>query len=440
MPINSKIYIEREITPILNSALDKDKIIVLFGPRQSGKTTLIHHLLPKTRLVAYISFDDLKTRQIVEDPEMGLLEAIRRTIGINIDSPNLVIVLDECQKCPAVFDQVKLIFDNNNKKPRFILTGSSSLELYSKTAESLAGRVRQFHLSPFNFHEYLDAQNVNVYKNCRYIDHLKNQTLTEKIGKEIFYKILPSKEKRLKLLDDILIFGSFPECSIYKSVQEKMEFLKNYRNTYIEKDILNLSLIDDWRPYNQLLELLAQYNSKPFFIKDLSAHIKISDKTIKKYLTILEKTMLIKILPIYTKSTKRRLAKSPKLYFIDMGIVSLLSEAFDLSTLKSTGAIGDRLESFVIGEFFKATENDWRPNSLSFWRTSSDYEVDLIYSLENKLTPIEIKYRTEKPNLKSILTFAEEQKDKIKYSCILYRGDYKFDKSKNIHFVPIWGL
>ncbi len=440
MSINSIHYIERTITPLLNEALEKDKIIVLLGPRQAGKTTLVHHLLPKNRLVGYINFDDLKIRQIVEDPNRGLVEAIRRSVGINLDSPNLVIVLDECQKCPAVFDQVKLMFDAHNKSPRFILTGSSSLELHSRSAESLAGRVRQFHLSPFNFSEYLTAQSVHNNNQHRYMDSLKNQTLTEEIGKEIFYSIIQSKDIRLKHLDDMLIFGSFPECALAEGKQDKMEFLTNYRNTYIEKDILPLSLVEHWKPYDQLLELLGQYNSNTFLIKDLAKNIGISDKTIKKYLVILEKTMLVKILSIYSKNTKRRLAKAPKLYFSDMGITSLLTESFDLPTLRSTGAIGDRLESFVVNEFFKATENDWRPHSLSFWRTSSNYEVDLVYSLEGRLTPIEIKYSMEQPRLKSILAFADEQKKRIVYNCVLYRGDYQFDRETNTHFVPIWGL
>lgn len=437
--MNTNNYVERGITPLLDEALEKNKIILLIGPRQSGKTTLIQHLLPKSRPVAYITFDDLRDRQIAEDPQLGLKEVIARTIGKNLDSPNLVVVLDECQKCPKVFDQVKLMHDTNKTMPRFILTGSSSLELYGKSAESLAGRVKYFFLSPFNFSEYLTARSIETDKKHRYIDHLKDQSLTEEIGKEIFYHIVGSRDKRVKMLDEILVFGSFPECSLYDDKQDKIEFLSNYRRTYIEKDILDLSLIDDWRPYNQLLELLAGYNSSIYVIKDLARTVGISDKTVKKYLAILQKTMLVRILPVYTKSAKRRLAKSPKLYFSDTGLVSYLTESFDLATLRSSGAIGGRIESFVVSEFAKATENYWRPHSLSFWRTGGGYEVDLVYSLENILTPIEIKYSTTEPETRSLMAFAEEQ-TKIKYNCILYRGDYRYDKKTNTHFVPIWGL
>jgi predicted AAA+ superfamily ATPase len=436
MSIDSKRYVDRDITQLLVNALEKDKIIVLTGPRQAGKTTLIKKQLSQENLIGYINFDDIRDRQIVQNPKLGLKEAIKRRC-LDIKSPNLVIVLDECQKCPLLFDEVKLIHDANNKHPKFVLTGSSSLELYSKSAESLAGRVRNLHLSPFSFSEYLDTKPILQNKKFAYMPYLKNQSLTEEIGKEIFYNILPSKDIRLQCLDEILIYGSFPECALYHNAEEKIEFLANYRNTYIEKDVLQIPLIDDWKPYNQLLEFLATYNACTFHIKDLIKHIGISDKTIKKYLAILEKTMLLHVLPIYTKSVKRRLAKSPKIYFSDMGLVSYLTESYDLHTLRSTGDIGNRLESFVISEFIKATENDLRPNPLSFWRTSNGYEVDLIYSYQNKLIPIEIKYG--QPKLKSLRVFSEEQNN-IQYNCVLYRGNYKYDKQTNTHFVPIWGI
>ncbi|MBI2091678.1 MAG: ATP-binding protein [Deltaproteobacteria bacterium] len=439
MSIITTGYIDREVAQLLNNTLNEGKIVVLLGPRQSGKTTLIKHILPQHKLVGYLTFDDLKLRQIIGDPNMGLKAAISRSIDINLDSPNLIIVLDECQKCPQVFEQVKLLYDSDGPKPRFLLTGSSSLELHSKSAESLAGRVRCLFLSPFSFSEYRNANSIPTEEGYKYIDHIVNQNLTEETGKEIFYKISKSKEIRMKLLDEMLIFGSFPECALYSDKSEKIKFLANFRNSYIEKDILDLSLIDDWKPYNHLLELLAEYNASTFIIKDMAKQAGISDKTLKKYLNILQKTLLAKLLPVYTKNIKRRLAKSPKLHFCDMGFVSHLTESFDLATLRSSGAIGKRLESFVFAEFLKASQNDWRPHSFSFWRTNSGYEIDLIYSLENALIPMEIKYSTEKPKLKSLMAFAEEQKG-IKFKCVLYRGDYEYDKTTNTHFIPIWGL
>ncbi|MBI2342619.1 MAG: DUF4143 domain-containing protein, partial [Deltaproteobacteria bacterium] len=159
----------------------------------------------------------------------------------------------------------------------------------------------------------------------------------------------------------------------------------------------------------------------------------------KKIFKYLAKNAACKVIASLHKEHQAPAGKSPKLHFCDMGFVSHLTESFDLATLRSSGAIGKRLESFVFAEFLKASQNDWRPHSFSFWRTNSGYEIDLIYSLENALIPMEIKYSTEKPKLKSLMAFAEEQKG-IKFKCVLYRGDYEYDKTTNTHFIPIWGL
>gem|GEM_PF-489474 len=441
------MIVKRMLFQDLLDALNLHKVIILLGSRQVGKTTLVKEILSQQKDGIYLSLDDIAfLRRLEENPASlkSILEEEFKMPFQNIPAGSLIVV-DECQKVPQLLDQIKFLYDANPAHFRWMLTGSSALELRSRSAETLAGRSLTYQLSPFSWKEILNYREKIESKNQQtesFLSLLLSGNLQENEIKKVILPHAHQKEIWLKWIDELLVFGSFPEIMLTEDPALKWRLLENYHKTYLEKDVLQWAQIADWKGFAHLLEVSASLNNSPIRISNLSEQTGLARDTVKKYLSILEKSFLFYEIPVFSRRVKQKILKSSKYEWMDTGLVSVLTRATDFATLQATGAIGTRLESWAISQLKFATENLPLASRLYFWRTVSQDEVDVILEHEGKLYPIEIKYsnkvRTE--DLKGLRRFSEERKKEIGAKFLFYRGEYYFNSAEQVHYIPVWAL
>ena len=349
--------IDRAITQQIKQALIiGHKIIILYGPRQAGKTTLINILLQDLPLDSFQKFigDDLFTQDIFSRNE---LELLKRTV-----SDKKLLVIDEAQKIENIGNTLKLLIDN---LPITILaSGSASFDLANKVSESLAGRTKTFWLYPFSYKEIAEK-----YKQT-------SQSL---------------------MLEEFLRFGMFPAVHNLATEKEKTDYLYEYLNTYLHKDILTFENIRKPKKIIDLLSLLALQIGKEVSIAELARNLVISQKAVQNYLDVLEKMFVIINIRGFSRNLRKEIAKTSKYYFMDTGLRNALLRNFN--NLKMRGDSGELFENWFIVEKIKQANNTRQFSNFYFWRTYDKKEIDLIQEKEGKLTGYECKFSDKKqPN------------------------------------------
>lgn len=443
------VIVKRSIEDGIKKGLSSYKVAVVLGARQVGKTTLVKSLIQGHPSQVYLSFDDMGLRRRLEeapDSLKGILEGGFRTPWKEIPEGSF-IVLDECQKTPDLMDQIKLLYDENPRRFSWILTGSSSLEIRQKTSESLAGRAFYFYLSPFTWGETFLAHHQIPWGETSFLNALLKGQDDETLFHSLFLKYQQWSEDWLNLLDMSLVFGSYPEVVLTPQEDLRWSLLRNYQQSYLERDVMQLSQVGDWKGFAHVSEVVAHNANGILRISDLSEQTGLARDTVKKYLSILEQSFLVYDLSIFSRQVSRRILKSSKYEWTDLGLVSLLTRATDLKTLQATGAIGTRLENWAINQFYFAAKNRPLPPRLSFWRTTSQAEVDLILEVagedhRSRIFPIEIKYtnKIKADDLKWLKALRKERPLEIRNLFIFYRGPYHYLQEEKVHCCPVWGL
>lgn len=358
-------YHPREIEPKLKEYLGYFPVVAVTGPRQSGKSTLLLHTLKN---YTYVNFDDSQTRQLFyHDPEQFM------RIYAN------EVIFDEAQKVPELFERVKIAVDNDrDRRGKFVLTGSSQFSFIKGISESLAGRIGLLTLLPYQFNE-----------------------LPDKDRSEAIYK------------------GSYPEL-VNKHYQLSADWFSSYIDTYLTKDVTALGNIGDLRDFQMLIQLLAANTAQVLNMSRFASDLGVDVKTIKRWISILEASYIIFLLPPYYKNYGKRIVKRPKIYFYDTGLVSYLTgiqtkEQFELGPLK-----GSLFENYVIADILKKELHHKTHAELYYLRTSHGVEVDLIIDRKNYKEFIEIKStETFKPKM---IEAAEEFMESDDKGYLLYRG------------------
>lgn len=350
------IYIHREIEPLLKDAVKQFPAIAVTGPRQSGKTTLLKKAFGLTH--EFVSFDDPLTRQkALSDPKLFLE---------NVSEP---AIFDEIQYVPEILSYLKILIDGNrNKRGRFILTGSQQFNLIKNLGDTLAGRIALLTLLAFSKKE-------------------KSSVATG--GKKL--------TKTSEYFVDACLVGSFPEISTHP----KMDFefwYGSYIQTYLERDARTVYNIRSLREFQRFLQILASRCAQILNLSSISNELGTSVNTIKKWLSILEASYLIYLLPPYYRNLGKRIAKNPKLYFLDCGLVCYLTGIRDKKHLLNGPLAGQLFENYVIQETVKAYFNEAQRPRISYLRTHNDLEIDLIIEKNMQLFPLEIKL-SKSPNI-----------------------------------------
>jgi predicted AAA+ superfamily ATPase len=344
-------YIKREAMVPLERALDRRKSVLLLGPRQTGKTTLLDHLKPDLR----ITLAQAASRQRYEkDP--GTLRLEIEALSIKGARPPLVFI-DEIQKVPALLDSVQDLIDR--KAGQFVLSGSSARKLKRGTDTNLLpGRVVSIRLDPL--------------------------TLSEDPGRSIEQRILD---------------GDLPGIATMTSLENRETDLASYVTTYLEEEVRAEALVRQLASFSRFLELAASESGQIINLRGLSQDVGVAHTTIADYFQILLDCLIAERIEPYTRSTTRKkLTRSPKFLFFDLGVRRLAANEGRRPPKEKLGAW---FEQWVGLALIRATRNKTAHHPLRFWRDPDGPEVDWLLDMNDRLTPIECKW-TESPNLADV--------------------------------------
>ncbi len=345
------MLIERTILNSIYNSLHPGRVTLLYGPRQSGKTTLIKNILAKTSH-SYLSLngDEIHTQELLGKQDVNHLKSI---VG-----GHKLLIIDEAQRIPNIGLSLKLICDNIDIA--VLASGSASFDLANKVNEPLTGRGQTFFLYPLSW---------------------------EELPKD---KLVPEEN----YFEQTMRFGLYPKVATFSTENEKQEYLSELINTYLYKDILTFELVRKPKKIIDLLTLLALQIGSEVSIAELSSTLNISKVIVEKYLDLMEKMFIVVNLRGLSRNLRKEVTKTSKYYFLDLGIRNALIRNFN--HLKVRQDQGSLWENFCIIERFKTISNTRQFANFYFWRTYDQKEIDLIEEREGRLHAFEFKL-SEKP-------------------------------------------
>ena len=384
------------------------RVLLVTGSRQVGKSTLLKNkLLPEYDYVTLDDFSDLSIAQ--------------KDAALFFKNHPLPVIVDEVQRAPNLFLQIKLLADNSEEKGKIILTGSQSYKLLSNAADSLAGRV------------------------C--IINMSSLSLREKYGIDFNTEFLPTEEYISKRKKSVKTYanlwnhiwrGSMPELA--DDTIEWEAFYRSYIRTYIDRDVADLIDVKNLVKFNNFMQCIASRVGELFNADSLARDVGVTSKTISQWTSILESSGVIKLLQPYEKNVSNRAVKTPKIYFMDTGLVCHLV-GWSSSQVAMNGAMsGSLFENFVISEIIKSYYNSGHDSKdIYFYRDKDKKEIDLIIEKDNILYPIEIK-KSAQPTIDMAKSFSVLHKipgKTVGQGCILCQCDKMHYLSDNVAALPV---
>jgi hypothetical protein len=332
--------IPREASPTALRLAQGFPVVVITGPRQSGKTTLARAAFAHR---PYVTLEDPEERAFAAADPRGFLARF----------PDGAVV-DEAQHCPELFSYLQGVVDARPAAGRFVLTGSQQFGLLSRITQSLAGRAGLVQLLPFSTRELAGA------------------------GR------LPAS------LDQLLWQGGYPP--LYDRALDPADWFASYVATYVERDVRQLLAVKDLGLFQRFVKLCAARTGQLLNLSALGADCGIAHVTAREWLTVLEASYLVALLPPYHRNFGKRVVKSPKLYFLDAGLAAYLLGIRDPASLGIHAQRGALFETLVVSELVKRRFHAGRPADLYFWRDSAGHEVDLLFEGEGgRLQAVEVK-------------------------------------------------
>lgn len=364
-------YIHRAMTEAIIEASSCFSVITLTGPRQSGKSTLLRHIFPT---LPYVSMENPDLRYQAKNDPRGLLDSF----------PGGVII-DEIQHTPELLSYIQGIVDENPKR-KFYLTGSSQFSLLKDVTQSLAGRTAVFELMPLSISEiggFIDSNSV----------------------------------------DDILYKGFYPVIWSEKNLPRLL--YPNYIKTYLERDVRDILAIKDLDLFQRFLRLCAARIGSIFKASELSNELGVAVNTINSWLSVLQASYTIYLLPPFFTNTRKRLTKSPKIYFTDCGLASYLLDIDSPNTMNRDKMRGHLFENMIIMNMMKDRLNIGLNGGLYFYRDSNGNEVDLLVKNGSRYSCYEIKSSaTFHPDFaKGLRNFEKNFPDLVSEKNIIYTGE-----------------
>lgn len=362
------MYIERAIQKRLKKAITQFPVCLVTGPRQAGKSTLLQHCFPHFR---YITLDDPLMQELANrDPELFL------------SAYPAPLIIDEIQYAPILLPYIKMKVDaDRHTHGQYVLTGSQTFQLMKGVSETLAGRIAIFQLYPLSWEE------ISTVKGYKEVTKNDFQVATQ------------------------IITGFYPEFFAVPQMDKNL-WLSSYLATYIERDLRNLKAISDLTRFQTFIRLIAVRAGQLLNMNEIAKETGVSQPTIKDWLTLLEATYIIYILRPFHVNTTKRLVKTPKVYFVDTGLLCYLLGIDTPERLFKAGERGHIFENMVIMEYIKRLSILPEKWECYFYRTASGEEVDLIIERHHQLEAYEIKFSKTIPSdgIESLSRFQKEFK------------------------------
>jgi len=374
----------------LNKWMDRREAYAIKGPRQSGKTTVLKllqkNLSASGRTVVFLNFED---PDVLDAFQANPKEYIRSYITNNEEH---YFLMDEYHYVKSCGKNLKLLYDTF-ENVKFIVTGSSSLELCGSMAKFLVGRVFFFDLFPFSFHEFLRAKNprlATVYKE-------KNDQIREFLlsGEPTTIEAVDIFQNEFNpLLDEFLTYGGYPAVIKAEDTDTKRIIIKNIYDTYVSKDIIEFLKVSDPSKYRCIVRTLAALAGRILNYDELSRSCQSYYKGTKSTLSMLQETYIIRLIQPFHKNPITEIKKNPKVYFHDTGLRNYILNNFN-SLEKRTDA-GSLIENHI----FLCLRNNFPDNNVNYWRTTAKAEVDFVLNLDDEVVPVEVKYQSfQKPKV-----------------------------------------
>ena len=333
--------IERTIETVLKDMAVKYPVVTITGPRQSGKTTLCRKVFPD---MAYVNLERPDSREYAVADPRGFLAAYPKGV-----------ILDEIQRAPHLLSYIQVIVDEKAPPRPFILTGSQQFELLSTVTQSLAGRTALLRLLPLSIAEL-------------------------------------SPHERTDIIDRLLLYGFYPR--IYDRKLDPTQALGDYFATYVERDMRQMAMIKDIGLFEKFVKLCAGRVGQILNLQSLSNDAGVSHTTARAWISLLEASYVVFLLTPWYRNISKRLIKSPKLYFYDVGLASYLLRIENESHVSRHPLRGNLFENLVVIEALKYRLNRGKRSNMSFYRDGKGNEVDLVLEMGPDIFPIEIKSGT----------------------------------------------
>ncbi len=358
---NSKLLIDRKALPLVETALADTRVVLISGPRQAGKTTLARMFSDRDR--PYITLDDAGTLNAAKADPTGFIRGIKRA------------VIDEVQRAPDLMLAIKASVDDDQEPGRFLLTGSANLATIPAIADSLAGRMAVIPLLPFAQAEIRSSPGLMLDR--------------------LFAGEEPAIDGEVvlgKALMNMVLAGGYPEALRRTTSARRVSWLEDYVSLILDRDVRDIANIDQLDRLPRLLNVLAEHAGQLINNSSFGSALGLSGVTAQKYIAILERLFLVKTLVPWSNNRLSRLVKTPKLHFIDTGLLAALRED-ELARLSDDKTrFGALLESFVVSELMKLASWSERRVSFSHYRTKDLDEVDIVIEdRRGRIIGIEVK-------------------------------------------------
>ena len=405
----------------LQEALADTPAVLIHGPRQCGKTTLALQVAERQGY-HYLSFDDDNRRQAASADPVGFVR----------DLPERCI-LDEVQRVPGIFTSLKDSIDRHRQPGRFILAGSANVLLLPKLADSLAGRMEIIRLRPLARCEVAEEAPV-------FLDRLFKGTLTELNAETGGRESGPGRFRRLGAsLAELICSGGYPPVLVRPAAKRRAAWYRDYIATIIQRDVSDLSRINNLDIMPRLLELTAGQTARLFNAADLAAPFAVSRPTIREYLSLLEQIFLIERLQPWHSNRLSRLIKTPKLHLADTGLAAVLLGVDRDTVLQDRTLLGQLLETWVYQELRK--EADWQDAEIRFYhfRNKDKVEVDMILQQGRRLAGIEVKAAATvtSRDFNPLRKLQDACGGQFAAGVVFYDGDAVLPFGEHLHAVPL---
>ncbi len=405
---------KRYITHKIKEALADTPVVMIAGPRQCGKTTLAKSVVSSQSL--YITFDDSAQLEIAKRDPIGFIRNQTAT----------QVILDEVQRVPELLMSIKQSVDELRAPGRYLLTGSANILLLPQVLDSLAGRFEMIQLLPLS--------------ECE-IRGEKSNFLPTLLAQ----KAPHTKENRIRnLLIEKIVAGNFPE-PLTRSEARRATWYLQYINSLIQKDLTDIANIEHLRVVPQFLKTLAAYSGKLINVTNIGEAVDISRQTTARYLQLLERLFLVELLPAWHRNEIKQLTKTPKIHFVDSGLLCALRKISTNKLKNDLIMFGHLLETYVYCELKK--QASWLDQPIQFYhyRDKDKYEVDFVLEgPSGEIIGIEVKATAtlRESDFKGLIRLKEAAKNDFHIGILLYDGDVTTSFGDNLYAVPlaaIWG-
>ena len=411
--------IERHIHRLTEQSLELFPVVLINGARQVGKSTLAQQMINKNLIDDYVTLDDLTVLQAVHDDPEGFISSVQGRIAI-----------DEIQRAPQLLLAIKKFVDANKSPGQFLLTGSANILSHSGAMDSLAGRMDIIDLEGLSFNE-INNQDPSTF----FADIFSTPNLKEVV------KILSAKKHNKvdkKVINERILFGCFPDINIKNNDLYRKKWLSAYQKSYIEKDVRDLSKNTDIITFANVVRLLSYQSAQLLNFNNLAVSLGVDNRTLTRYVEILEVTFQANRLYPWHKNTRKRYVKTPKIFFNDTGLACHYIGIENKEKLPQHRLYGSLMETWIWSEFRKMIQVSNEQIQSYFYRTHLGKEVDFVFENGELVYGIEIKSAASvsQKDLQGLKDFCDAIGPQAR-GLILYFGDNVVGFNEQIAAVPL---